>query len=371
MSFLRRKARIESSHTQGEDTTVGEGLVTARPISTAPVLPYKPEPISVIIPTLNEAANIAELLTRLIHSMDQANIPYEVIVVDDHSTDNTVLIVESLAKQGVLPIRVLMKQGRAGKSFSLMEGFAAAQFDILAMIDGDLQYPPEVLPTMAQQLMQADIVVADRRTTYNNANQLRGSLSSIFTSVVSLLFGINTDMQSGMKMFRRTIYDRQVIQSGQWSLDLYLVTYAVFNGYRLRNVPIDYQKRHGGESKVVPFKVAIELLQTTLQLKVSWTLHYVRNILASAKNKVNGSSATPIEQSYNRLPSEASVGARLVPALTAENSEMVRDYTTWLLAEETNNNSISFHEETYAYIDAAIQKSTIKGRAVRTFAPFH
>src|SRR5262249_27899463 len=121
---------------------IGTGSIGATPTLTTPFPLDTPEPVSIVIPTLNEAANIAELLTRLAQSMDQAAIPYEVIVVDDYSTDNTISIIKSLAGQQALPVRVLVKQGRAGKSFSLMEGFAAARFDILAMIDGDLQYSP-------------------------------------------------------------------------------------------------------------------------------------------------------------------------------------------------------------------------------------
>ena len=86
-----------------------------------------------------------------------------------------------------------------------MEGFEAARFDVLAMIDGDLQYPPETLPIMVRQLAHADIIIADRRTSYGNANRLRGGLSHIFASVITLLFNINTDMQSGLKVFRQTI----------------------------------------------------------------------------------------------------------------------------------------------------------------------
>jgi dolichol-phosphate mannosyltransferase len=260
---------------------IGTGPVGTTPALTAPFPLDTPEPVSIVIPTLNEAASIAELLTRLTQSMDQAAIPYEVIVVDDHSTDNTVAIIESLTLQWALPIRMLLKQGRPGKSFSLMEGFAAARFDILAMIDGDLQYSPEVFPIMAQELAHTDIVVADRRTTYLGANRLRGGLSQIFTKTISLLFGIDTDVQSGMKLFRRSVYDEQTMDPGKWSFDLYLITHAVFNGYRLKNVYIDYQERHGGESKVAPVKVGLELLLSALELKVLW------GRLPVVKKKVN------------------------------------------------------------------------------------
>src|SRR5947209_7715820 len=58
-----------------------------------------------------------------------------------------------------------------------------------------------------------------------------------------LLFGLNTDMQSGLKMFRHAIYEKVSFSPGRWSLDLYLVTHAVFHGYVLTNVPIDFHER--------------------------------------------------------------------------------------------------------------------------------
>ena len=85
------------------------------------VAPRVPQPISVIIPTLNEAANIAQILVRLNRTLTEAAILYEVIVVDDHSTDNTVLIAEAIARGWSLPVRVLTKQGQPG--------FGAGQVD--------------------------------------------------------------------------------------------------------------------------------------------------------------------------------------------------------------------------------------------------
>jgi glycosyltransferase involved in cell wall biosynthesis len=182
--------------TQGErDTTGAMGIALAlRP------------PTSVIIPALNEAENIAALLLRLDQAMKLAAIPYEAIVVDDRSTDDTAMVAEATAQEHALPVRVLTKQGPPGKSIALMEGFATAQYDALAMIDGDLQYPPEALVAMNHQLEKADLIVADRRASYSNADQARGRLSHIFTLFVTMLFSIDTDMQSGMKMFQRKVY---------------------------------------------------------------------------------------------------------------------------------------------------------------------
>lgn len=234
-----------------------------------------PQSMSVIIPTLNESASIASLLLRLDRTLMQAQLPYEAIVVDDHSTDNTFAIVEALSENKNLPIRILRKQGHPGKSFSLIEGFAVAQFDVLAMIDGDLQYPPEALPEMVWQLAHADIVVADRRRSYGQVNHLRGILSHIFTDmIVSMLFGLDTDMQSGLKVFHRRVYDG-IKDPGRWSFDLHLVTHAVSKGAAVANVPIAFYEREGGKSKVAPLAVGMELLVTALRLKMRLTTHKV------------------------------------------------------------------------------------------------
>ena len=318
---------------------------------------FAPEPISVIIPTLNEVANIAQLLTRLDRILTKAAIPYEVIVVDDHSTDGTTAAAESIAIEKDLPVRVLTKQGQPGKSFSLVEGFAAAQFDVLTMIDADLQYPPEVLPNMLQQLTNAEIIVGDRRTSHRHTNCLRHSLSNIFALIASIIFGVNTDMQSGLKMFRRKIYDGLVVNSGQWSFDLYLVTYAISNGYTLANVPIEFEERHGGVSKVAPLKVGIELLKVAVQLKVERTFNYFMQIMS------------PQEKALQNTPPHLNIP---IPRLiTSENKAQMTHYEAWLAAEEKYNNTVSYYrEETSEYVDAAMKTVMVKNRAVKTYAPF-
>jgi dolichol-phosphate mannosyltransferase len=231
--------------------------------------------ISIIIPTLNEADNIAELITRLDQLLTQEAITYEVIIVDDHSTDNTVAIAEAVIKDHALPARVLMKQGSPGKSFSLMEGFAAARFDILAMIDGDLQYSPESLLEVIHHVVYTDIVVGDRRRSARNSGLLRGILSQVFVRIISLLFGTNSDIQSGLKVFRRHIYEEISSHTGKWGLDLHLVVHAVHKGYLVTNVSVPVQARQGGSSKVRTITVGVELLLEVLRLKFLFLQIYI------------------------------------------------------------------------------------------------
>lgn len=117
--------------------------------------------ISVVIPTLNEEQNIPILLARLNSALSQSFLKYELIFVDDNSTDNTAGLLKAAAKR--YPLKVFLKQGRPGKAFSLLEGFAHAQYELAAILDADLQYPPEALPEMAGQILAGHGVVIGRR----------------------------------------------------------------------------------------------------------------------------------------------------------------------------------------------------------------
>src|SRR5689334_7802527 len=105
--------------------------------------------ISIIVPSYNEEGNVAPLIQRIDRSMTEAGLSYEIIWVDDHSTDSTEEIVRGL--ESIYPIFFYKKQGQQGKAFSLLEGFEYAQGDVIAMIDADLQYPPESLVEMYQK----------------------------------------------------------------------------------------------------------------------------------------------------------------------------------------------------------------------------
>ncbi len=200
---------------------------------------FAPELISVIIPTLNEVANIAQLLTRLDRILTNAAIPYEVIVVDDHSTDGTTAAAEAITIEKELPVRILTKQGQPGKSFSLMEGFAAASFDVLAMIDADLHYAPESLLDMIGRLEDADVILFDKRTNrLHSGRPVRKALGRLFAFVISMLFGIESDVQSGLKEFRRRVLEGMTAMPRRWSFDHYLVKHAFSSGYAIANVPV-------------------------------------------------------------------------------------------------------------------------------------
>lgn len=223
-------------------------------------------PISIVIPTLNEAESIRPLLQRINSSLVGANIKYEVIIIDDRSDDETVKIANDLAHN--LPIRIIEKAGRAGKAFSLLEGFSQAKYPIICMIDADLQYPPESIPLMHAKLeaLSADIVLTDRRV--NKTGLLRRLSSSIFNLLFTrLLFGFNYDIQSGLKLFRKTVLERLTIDPSPWTFDLEFIVKSLENDYVIVSEPIVFSDRQFGTPKIKLFGATIEIVRGALRVR--------------------------------------------------------------------------------------------------------
>src|SRR6266702_4334884 len=106
--------------------------------------------ISIVVPTWNEGENIRPLVMRIDAALRKNKISYEIIFIDDNSTDNTTSVISSL--KASYPITHFVKKGVKGKAQSLLEGFSYAKSDIVCMLDADLQYPPEALPGMLAKI---------------------------------------------------------------------------------------------------------------------------------------------------------------------------------------------------------------------------
>lgn len=222
--------------------------------------------ISVIVPTLNEEENAADLVRRVHVALSESGFTYEIIVIDDHSTDGTCARFEELGK--TYPVFVYLKQGKRGKAYSILEGFEYARFETIAMIDADLQYPPEALPDMLTKLDNgADIVVASR--IERETSFLRKVLSRGFALVFSkFLHGLDCDVQSGMKVFRSTVMREVKVTPDPWTFDLEFLLLARNYGYRIASHDIVFAERAHGESKIHFWKAVSEIGWNALKLRL-------------------------------------------------------------------------------------------------------
>ena len=226
---------------------------------------YKRE-ISVVVPVYNEQGTIGELIERLCNSLSKENFAYEIIIVDDHSTDNTFKILSLLYAD--YPVKCVRKIGKRGKAYSLFQGFGLAKYQNLGFIDADLQYEPEAIVKMALRLEKADVVVANRKK-YND-NFGRKVLSRAFrVGFGKLLFGLDVDIQSGMKVFRKEVLDTvSFIPKSAWTFDLEFLHKANEAGYKITNYNISFNPRKTGISHVGILKTSLEIGTSALNLRL-------------------------------------------------------------------------------------------------------
>lgn len=213
--------------------------------------------ITVIIPVKNEERSLTPLVSRIDAALTARDVEYSIIVVDDHSTDSTPKILDKLKKS--FPLNWYKKQGKPGKAFSILEGAEHAQTPYVAMIDADLQYPPEVLPDMLELTQQYGVVVAKRQV--HEEGIFRTIISSGFKFFFGrVLFGLTVDVQSGLKVFRRDVLRHvDTADIGPWTLDIPLLNTALELGYTIGEVEIEFAAREFGESKIKLFQSIREI----------------------------------------------------------------------------------------------------------------
>jgi dolichol-phosphate mannosyltransferase len=223
------------------------------------------QPLSVIVPTLNEVESMPLLFYRIHKALSSARIPYEIVVVDDRSNDGTAEFVRDADSK--YNARLITKKGKRGKSFSLLEGFEAAQYELICMIDGDLQYPPEAIKLMYHKLqyMEADIVLTNRAV--NSTSAFRKLSTYIFNLFFTrLLFGIKYDTQSGLKLFRRDVLRHISLSPSPWTFDLEFIVRALENDCVITSQDIIFSERKAGEPKINMLEATLEIASGSIRL---------------------------------------------------------------------------------------------------------
>jgi glycosyltransferase involved in cell wall biosynthesis len=211
-------------------------------LEVAPAL-ETPE-ISVIVPGLNEADSLAELAER-IHATLDGKRRYEIIFVDDGSTDDTWEVVGDLARMDGR-VKGIRLRRNFGKAMALSAGFQRARGAILVTMDADLQDDPADLPAFIAKIEAGlDVVVGWKVARLDPANRL--VLSRIFNGTVRRATGVQLhDMNCGFKAYRR-----EVIRSIPVYGDLFrfIPAFAAWEGFRVDEVEVKHHARKYGQSR--------------------------------------------------------------------------------------------------------------------------
>ena len=217
-----------------------------------------PTPVfSIVIPVFNEVESLQELLA----SIEQANATfphgYELVFVDDGSTDGTFERLKSFSETHG-HVRVFSFRRNLGKSPALLCGFRNARGQYILTMDADLQDDPGSLPRMYDQLIveRADIVSGWRKERHDNA--LKIAFSRIFNRLmIRVLFGSSfEDMNSGLKLYKAEVARDLHLYGG---MHRFIPLIATEMGYRVAECPVSHRERKYGTSKYSRVKVLTEM----------------------------------------------------------------------------------------------------------------
>jgi cellulose synthase/poly-beta-1,6-N-acetylglucosamine synthase-like glycosyltransferase len=238
-----------------------------------------PPQVSIVVPVYNELPNLGSLLQRIYQSMHKTDLRYELIFIDDHSTDGSAEYLREATAKAPFPAKVYPKSGKQGKAYSLLEGFAEATGEYIVMIDADLQYPPEAIPAMLTKLQSdCDIVVANRAEQH--VSKTRRRLSRTYRNIVGGILGLDADVQSGLKGFKKIVLNRLKLKPSPWGFDYQFLYLAKRLGWKIGSVDISFAERQAGVSQVKVVRNGLELLWGAVILRLR---HLLPDILPFLK----------------------------------------------------------------------------------------
>lgn len=204
--------------------------------------------ISVVIPLLNEEESLSELHTWIIQVMDKNHYSYEIIFIDDGSSDNSWNVIETLSNQNpnVKAIRFLKN---FGKSQALHAGFAKAQGDVVITMDADLQDNPEEIPELYNMIMQQqyDLVSGWKKKRYD-AVVSKNLPSKLFNWAARKTSGVQlNDFNCGLKAYKNLVI-KNIEVSGE--MHRYIPVLAKNAGFsKIGEKVVKHQARKYGETK--------------------------------------------------------------------------------------------------------------------------
>jgi glycosyltransferase involved in cell wall biosynthesis len=203
------------------------------------------EPLSVVIPIHNEERAILRLYDRLTAVLERIDRPYEIVFIDDASTDDSFKLLSTLVETDTR-LKVIRLRRNFGQTAALAAGFDEAQGKVIVAMDGDLQHEPEDLPALLQKIDEGYDIASGWRKQRNDHALMRKLPSRIANWIMSKVSGLPLhDFGTTFKAYRAEIL-KDVNLYGE--LHRFIPALASFYGARVAEVPIANPSRIGGKS---------------------------------------------------------------------------------------------------------------------------
>ncbi len=226
--------------------------------------------LSVIIPAFNERNTIREIIRRV----QAVNLPKEIIVVDDHSTDGTREILHELQDPSGSSLKIIFQDLNQGKGAAIRVGVQHATGDAIVIQDADLEYNPKEFPKLFKPILdgRADVVYGSRFLGSEEHRVLFfwHYVGNGFLTLLSNMFtNLNlTDMETGYKIFRAEIIKKINIEENRFGFEPEITAKVAKMKCRIYEVGISYSGRNYAEGKKINWRDGIRALWCILKYGV-------------------------------------------------------------------------------------------------------
>ena len=229
-----------------------------------------PQGISIVLPAYNEEENLATAVQRALDVAPELAPEFEVIVVDDGSTDRTREVALELLRGRHPAVRLAVHPTNRGYGAALRTGFALARFDLVFYTDSDNQFDITDLRHFLPLIGDYDVIVGFRVYRYDTV--LRSILSWIYNLIVRVLFRVRVrDVDCAFKLFRREVLEKIVVETNDFFVDAELVAKARRWNFRLLEKGVRHYPRQAGETTVHPSHIP----RTLRRIALMWARIYL------------------------------------------------------------------------------------------------
>jgi glycosyltransferase involved in cell wall biosynthesis len=219
--------------------------------------------VSVLVPAMNEAENLPLFMEEAAKAFASAPGRYEVVVIDDGSTDDTWQVLERLRTQYSF-LRTVRHRARRGIADALRTGYLHSRGGVLVFYPADMQFKPEDIPRLVAPILadEADMVTGFKEGKYEKA-----FVSGIYNRLSRTLFHVPVKDLNSVKAYRREIMDALPVRP-DWHR--YMIVIAAAQGFTVTEIPVPLYPRHAGKSKFglsrIPVGV-LDMLSVWFELK--------------------------------------------------------------------------------------------------------
>ena len=227
--------------------------------------------ISVIIPVYNEESKISSVLSHIKDVLGETQLDYELIVINDGSTDKTELVIKEQEKLDKR-VRVLSYNQNKGKGHAVKMGILSSKGDVVSFLDGDLNISPHEIKNYVKELEGCDLVIASKSHPLSiiSAPRVRKMLSKMFSILVRLAVGIPIkDTQSGLKVGNgaalRKIFNVMLVK--RYAFDVEMLAIASKLNLKIKESPINITL-DGSFNMGEIFKMFIDVLGISYRLRI-------------------------------------------------------------------------------------------------------